>query len=402
MRKLHTSILLAWQRFAILFLFAGTILFYNANALAQNHSLTKTTPEAIGLDSKHVDRIDALVELEIEAQKLPGCVVMIGRKDAIGFAKAYGNKQIEPTPKAMTIDTVFDLASLTKPIATATSIMMLVERGEIRLRDPVSKHIPEFAQSGKRSITIEQLLTHQGGLIPDNPLADYQQGSEEAWNNIWKLEPKYEIGKKFVYTDVGFLVLGELVRRVSGQNLAEFSGANLFHPLGMKETGFLPSDELKKRCAPTEKREGNWIQGEVHDPRAYLLGGVAGHAGLFSTADNLALYANMMLSQGTAGGKRILGSETIKEMIRPRNISGQLRSLGWDNRSKYSSNRGELLSPRAFGHGGFTGTAMWIDPELNLFVIFLSNRVHPDGKGYVNDLAGRICTVAAAAITANP
>ncbi len=357
------------------------------------------SPEAVGFDSRHLDRIDQLVADEIEKGNLPGCVVMIGRQGAIGFAKAYGHRQLEPTEEKMTLDTVFDMASLTKPVATATSIMLLVERGKVRLRDPVATYIPEFAQQGKDGITVEHLLTHQGGLIPDNPLGDYRHGTEEAWKRIWALKLRADVGTKFIYTDVGFLVLGEIVRRTTGQDVAEFAAKNIYQPAGMEETGYLPRAELRQRAAPTEQRDGQWLRGEVHDPRAALLEGVAGHAGLFSTANDLAIYANMMLARGKVGDVRILSPATIAEMCRPRDVAGNLRALGWDSRSKYSSNRGETFSPRAFGHGGFTGTAMWIDPELDLFVIFLSNRLHPDGKGSVNRLAGQIGAVAATADT---
>jgi len=356
-------------------------------------------PQDVGFDQQRLELIDELVAEEIEKGNLPGCVVMIGRQGAIAFARAYGHRQLEPSKEKMALDTVFDMASLTKPVATATSIMLLVERGKLRLRDSVATYIPEFAQEGKEEITIEHLLTHQAGLIPDNPLGDYKHGTEEAWKRIWALKPRAAIGEKFIYTDVGFLVLGEIVRRVTGQDVAEFAIENIYQPAGMTETGYLPRAELRERAAPTEQRDGQWLRGEVHDPRAALLNGVAGHAGLFSTASDLAIYANMMLAQGKSGDVRILSPATIAEMCRPRDIAGNLRGLGWDSRSKYSSNRGDNFSPRAFGHGGFTGTAMWIDPELDLFVIFLSNRLHPDGKGSVNQLAGKIGAIAAAADT---
>ncbi len=367
-------------------------------ALAHCAPLPQSDPLAVGLDGTILEQIEGLVASEIQQEKLPGCVVMIGRQGTVAFARAFGHRQLQPTPELMTVDTVFDMASLTKPVATATSIMILVERGQLRLRDPVANTIPEFAQNGKDKITVEHLLTHQGGLIPDNPLADYKQGSKEAWNRIWALKTTGPVGKKFVYTDVGFLVLGEMVRRVTGQDVAQFAKENIFQPAGMLETGFLPDEHLRARAAPTEQREGEWLRGTVHDPRSALLDGVAGHAGLFSTADDLARYASMMLARGISDGKQILSSQTIREMIRGRNIAGQRRALGWDVSSKYSSNRGELFSRQAFGHGGFTGTAMWIDPQLDLFVIFLSNRLHPDGQGSINHLAGRIGTLAAAAI----
>ena len=358
-------------------------------------------PTEMGLNASHLDKIDDLVAAEIEKGNMPGCVVVIGRRAGISFLRAYGHRQLEPSSEKMKLDTVFDMASLTKPLATATSILRLVELGQIRLREPVATYIPEFAQNGKDSITIEHLLTHQGGLIPDNPLADYEQGPEEAWKRIWELTPTDPPGKKFVYTDVGFIVLGEVVHRVTGKELATFATENIFEPLEMFETGYLPGPKLRARASTTEKRGGQWLRGEVHDPRAALLGGIAGHAGLFSTALDLAKYAQMILSSGTVNDLQILSPLTITEMCRPRKVDGQERALGWDSFSKYSSNRGELFSRKAIGHGGFTGTAMWIDPQLDLFVIFLSSRLHPDGIGNVNPLAGRIGTIAAAALDAD-
>jgi uncharacterized protein YbbC (DUF1343 family)/CubicO group peptidase (beta-lactamase class C family) len=313
----------------------------------------------------------------------------------------------------MTTDTVFDMASITKPVATATSIMLLIERGQLKLNQRVADIIPEFAAKGKDAITIYDLLTHQSGLLPDNSVKDYEDGRETAIKKICDLSLQAPTGTRFIYSDVNFITLGEIIQRVSGKSVHEFSQENIFRPLGMGETGYLPREELKKRSAPTEQRDGAWIQGDVHDPRAWLLGGVAGHAGLFSTAEDLAVYAQMMIGGGQYNGVRVLAPQTVATMTRGYRILGgsrstmeglppnppvYLRGLGWDKRSGYSSNRGELMTDSAFGHGGFTGTVLWIDPELELFVVFLSNRVHPDGKGLVNPLAGRIGTVAAGAI----
>jgi uncharacterized protein YbbC (DUF1343 family)/CubicO group peptidase (beta-lactamase class C family) len=298
----------------------------------------------------------------------------------------------------MTTDTVFDMASITKPVATATSVMLLVERGQLELGDKVASIIPEFAVNEKDGVTIHDLLTHQSGLLPDNALSDYDDGPEAALRKICELKLQAPTGSKFIYSDVNYILLGEIIRRTSGQSVHEFSRDHIFKPLGMNETGYLPEESLRSRCAPTEERDGHWMQGEVHDPRAFKLGGVAGHAGLFSTAEDIAIYAQMMLGGGAYGGASVLAPCTVATMTRGYRVSSGLRGLGWDKRTGYSINRGELLSDSAFGHGGFTGTVLWIDPELELFVIFLSNRVHPDGKGLVNPLAGRIGTVAAAAI----
>lgn len=383
------NLLSAW---AFGFVLVGAISLSNAAGGAA------TCTKDLGFDTDHLRRIDEQVAAEIDKGNMPGCVVMIGRREGIGFAKAYGERQVEPTSEEMTLDTVFDLASITKPVATATSIMLLVERGQVRLGDPVSRYIPEFAQNGKDSITIEHLLTHQGGLIPDNPLDDYNHGVDEAWRRIWELTPVEAVGTKFIYTDVGFITLGEVVRRVTGKTLDEFATENIFAPLGMTETSYLPSDKLRARAATTEKVDGEWLKGEVHDPRAARLGGVAGHAGLFSTAADLAKYAQMFLNGGHLGEQQVLSPRTVAEMRRPRDIDGNRRALGWDSRSKYSSNRGELLSDSAVGHGGFTGNGLWIDPELDLFIVFLSTRLHPDGVGNVNPLIGRIGSIAAAAL----
>jgi uncharacterized protein YbbC (DUF1343 family) len=360
--------------------------------------LPQASPEEVGMNSQHLARIDEIVAQGLAEKKMPGCVVCIGRQGKIVLLKAYGNKQVEPSAVPMTTDTVFDMASITKPVATATSVMLLVERGQLKLGDKVAALIPEFAASGKGEITIRDLLIHQSGLLPDNAVADYEQGQETALQKICDLGLQAPTGTKFIYSDVNYILLAEIIRRVSGKRVDEFSQENIFQPLGMKETGYLPNDELKQRAAPTEQRDGKWIQGEVHDPRSHLLGGVAGHAGLFSTAEDLAIYAQMMIGGGEHGGVRIFSPRTVAVMTQGCKVSSGLRGLGWDKRTGYSINRGELLTESAFGHGGFTGTVLWIDPELELFVIFLSNRVHPNGKGLVNPLAGKIGTVAAGAI----
>ena len=372
------------------------LLFISATpALA---GLPSAEPKTVGMDGDHLKRIDDIIAEGLAEKRMPGCVVCIGRRGKIVLLKAYGKKQLKPTELPMTTDTVFDMASITKPVATATSIMLLIERGQLRLGDKVASLMPEFAVNDKDGITIHDLLTHQSGLLPDNALADYQNGREEALRKIYELKLQAPTGSRFIYSDVNYILLGEIVRKLSGQSVHEFSRDNIYQPLGMKDTGYLPGEPQRSRAAPTEERDGKWMQGEVHDPRAFKLEGVAGHAGLFSTAEDLAIYAQMMLRGGEYEGKRILSPRTVAKMTTAYRVPGGLRGLGWDKRTGYSSNRGELMSESAFGHGGFTGTVMWIDPELELFVIFLSNRVHPDGKGLVNPLAGRIGSVAAAAI----
>ncbi len=354
----------------------------------------------LGFRSERLDLIDPLIADAITAGRMPGCVVAIGRRGGVARLRAYGHRSLPPEGEAveMTTETVFDLASLTKPLATAMSVMQLIDQGKIRLHDPVARYLPEFAANGKERVTIEQLLTHVGGLIPDNALADYQDGAAEAKRRVFDLGLNYEPGAKFRYTDVGFIVLGELVERVAATTLNDYCRENIYGPLKMSDTGYLPDAQLRARAAPTERRENAWIIGEVHDPRAYLLGGVAGHAGLFSTADDLSRFARMMLGQGELDSVRVLSPAAWRVMTQAYRTPGGLRGLGWDKQSVYSSNRGDTFTEQAFGHGGFTGTVIWMDPGLDLFVVFLSNRLHPDGQGSVNRLAGRIGAIAASAV----
>jgi uncharacterized protein YbbC (DUF1343 family) len=373
--------------------------------------LPTAAPSTVGMSQAQLARMGEAITVEISRKQLPGAVVLVGRQGKVVWRNAYGNRALEPQIEAMTPDTIFDLASLTKVVATATSVMILVERGQVRLGDPVARYIPEFAEMGKRNITVEQLMTHRSGFVPDNEIKDYEQGPEKAFQNIWRLAPIAEAGSRFIYSDVNYIVLAELVRRVSGKPLDEFAAENIFKPLGMKDTGFKPAARLQPRIAPTEERNGHWMRGEVHDPRSFLLGGVAGHAGLFSTADDLAIYCQMILNHGQYRGARVLSPMGVTRMTEARAsggnaTDGNARALGWDVMTGYSSNRGDLFPLGSFGHTGFTGTSIWIDPSSETFVIFLSNRVHPrlDPKqpADVNSLRGRVASIVAASIIAPP
>jgi len=355
--------------------------------------------------------IGPVVQAAIDESKLPGCVVEVGTHDRVLFRQAYGSRSIEPERTPMTADTVFDLASLTKPIATATSVLILVERGKLSLDAPASKYVPELAPLPR--FTVRQLLLHESGLAPDTPTSDYEHGAAEAMRRIATRKMTAQPGERFVYSDVGYIVLGEIVRRVSGEDLATFARENVFAPLGMTETGFVPPPALKKRAAPTEflfrrvapdgERVGAWAVGDVHDPRAWALGGIAGHAGLFSTADDLARFARAMLDRGELDGHRVFARATA-DLFFARQANG--RTLGWDSASPYAKNKphdGDFsFSDRAIGHGGFTGTSLWIDPEKDLFVVFLSNRVHPDGRGQVNPLVAEVGGLAVRAAEVEP
>ena len=296
-------------------------------------ALSLSPPAAVGLDPAVLARIDPVIDGALAAGRMPGCVILVTRHGKTAFLKAYGQKRLEPAGEPMLTDTLFDLASLTKPIATATSVIVLADRGLVRLDDPVARHLAEFGSGGKEKITVFQLLTHQSGLIADNSLRDYADGPEEALKRVFALKPVAEPGSRFIYSDVGFIVLGELVRRLTGKPLSEFSQEVVFGPLRMEETGFLPGEALRRRAAPTEKRGADWMQGEVHDPRAFALGGVAGHAGLFSTAEDLAVFAQMMLGRGQFGEARIFSPQAAQTMTAGYPVPGGLRGLGWDVRS---------------------------------------------------------------------
>ena len=384
-------------------------------ALAQ---LRFAKPETVSVSSVALARMDAVIAEEIAKQRLPGAVVLVGRKGRVIWQKTYGSRAVEPAREAMTADTIFDVASLTKVVATATSIMILVERGKLRLNDPVSLYIPELKGEGRESITIEQLLIHRSGYAPDFDLRERWTGYDEAIKRLIKEPLRNPPGTRFTYSDIGFIALGEVVKRVSGMPLDIFAKQNIFVPLHMRDTGFRPAAALRARIAPTEKRRGQlsylgdtnadlgaegdlWLRGQVHDPTSYRMDGVAGHAGLFSTAKDLATYCQMILNGGELGRVRVLSALSVAEMTRPRLISntGNTRGLGWDINSSFSTNRGELFPLGSFGHTGFTGTSIWLDPSSQMFVVFLSNRVHPDGKGDVGPLRGRVASIVAGSIT---
>ena len=314
----------------------------------------------------------------------------------------------------MTRDTLFDMASLTKPVVTATAVMLLIEEGKLRLEDHVVRFLPELDNHGKNRITIEHLLRHRAGLVPDNPLEDFARGPVEAWNKIANIDLTATPGERFVYSDVGFMILGKLVERISGQPLDQFARDRIFRVIGMADAHFRPLAEragegriTADRIAPTERSSpsGSMLRGVVHDPRARALGGVAGHAGLFATADDLAVFAATLLGGGTtADGRRLLSPLSVRALFDPGSTpAGQRRGLGWDIATSFSSPRGELFGPESLGHTGFTGTSLWIDPETETFVILLTSRLHPDGKKpRPTGLRREVATLAAAAIVDAP
>jgi CubicO group peptidase (beta-lactamase class C family) len=325
--------------------------------------------------------LDQTIQQAIEQGKLPGAVLIIGHEGQIVYRKAYGKRALVPKPEDMTIDTIFDCASLTKVVATTSALMKLFEEGKFRLNDKITDYIPEF-QGGKSDITIRNLLTHFSGLQPDVPLKDPWTGYDTGIKLATTFKPGGPPAARYVYSDINFILLGELVHRLSGKMVNEYVRENIFLPIGMKESMFQPPASLLPRIAPTERlpvKTGPPLRGVVHDPTARNMGGVAGHAGLFSTADDLARFAQMLLNGGELGGVRLFSPLTVAKFTEPQSPPDQtiLRGLGWDIDSPNSGNRGELFPIGSFGHTGFTGTSIWIDQERQIFVVFLTNRVNP-------------------------
>jgi uncharacterized protein YbbC (DUF1343 family)/CubicO group peptidase (beta-lactamase class C family) len=351
------------------------------------------------IDRERLNRIDDAVAASIQRGDCPGAVVVVVHGDQVVYRKAFGNRALKPDKVAMTPDTVFDLASLTKPIATASSAFVLIEQGKLRVSEKVAFYWPEFAANGKADVTVEHLMTHTSGLTADNALADYKGGKADAMKRIAALPLEAEPGARFKYSDVGFIVLGELIERISDKPLDEFAHTQVFEPLGLKDSGFRPAEALKGRIAPTGERNSRWLVGAVHDPRSAAMGGVAGHAGLFSTADDLARFARMLLRGGELDGKRILSPLGVRQMTAPLPVPGGKRSRGWDVDTSFSSPRGELF-PKGdgFGHTGFTGTSIWIDPPSGTAIIILTNRVHISEKAQVTGLRREVANIVAGSI----
>lgn len=344
--------------------------------------------------------LDATLNQAIRDDKLPGAVVLVGHNGAVVYRKAYGNRALLPVKEPMTLDTIFDIASLTKIVATTTGMMKLFEEGKVRLDGPVTAYLPEF-QGGSSAITVRDLMTHFSGLRPDLDLEPAWSGYETGIRKALGDKPAGPSGAnpeaKFVYSDINFELLGEIIHRITGLPENVYLKRILFDPLGMKETGYLPASSLKARIAPTEmQKNGAILRGVVHDPTARYMGGVAGHAGVFSTATDLGKFCQMILD----GGASLFSPATIRTFTQPASPAGQavVRGLGWDIQSPYSNVRGDLFPVGSFGHTGFTGTSIWIDPASKTYVVLLANSVHPHLRKAITPLRGQVATIVAAAV----
>jgi len=340
--------------------------------------------------------IDGIIKDAIGHGNIPGAVVLVGHNGRVVYRKAFGYRALEPRRERMTVGTIFDIASLTKVIATTTCMMQLIGDGKVKPNDPVAHYLAEFAQNGKEDITVRQLLTHYSGLAPDLELDTPWAGKATAYAMAFAQKPDIPPGAHFVYSDINFITLGALVERVSGMTLENYALTNIFEPLKMAHTRFLPPASWRPSIAPTEYDEHQMmLRGIVHDPTARRMGGVAGHAGLFSTADDLSKFAQALLS-----GSKVLSPLLVEKMSTPQQAPNAtaLRGFGWDIDSPFSSNRGDLLPVGSFGHTGFTGTSLWIDPTTNTYIILLTNAVHPRGKGNAISLRTRLATAVADAL----
>lgn len=348
-------------------------------------------------ETVNLDAVDKLVQEQVSEGGITGAVLVVGHGGNIVHQKAFGLRAVSPRNEPMTLDTMFDLASLTKVVATTPSVMRLLQYGQVRLEDSVSRHIPEFGANGKDSVTVRDLLTHYSGLKPDLDLKVPWEGRDAAFRMANEETLEAPPGSRFVYSDINFIVLGELVQRLSGMTLDKYAEAHIFQPLGMRHTRFLPPSSIKKKIAETLSIGNHQIlRGTVQDPTAERMGGVAGDAGLFSTAGDLALYAQALIDR-----KKILSPDIIEKMTTPQQPPNavEVRGLGWDIDSPFSSNRGALLPVGSFGHTGYTGTSMWIDPYSNTYIILLTNSVRPRPANVpVVSLRGRVATAVAAAL----
>jgi CubicO group peptidase (beta-lactamase class C family) len=353
--------------------------------------LPVATSEEVGFRAEGLEEVDRLLESAIASRAFPGAVLAVGRQGRLVRFRAYGRLSYDPTAGPVRTDTVYDMASLTKVVVTTTVAMMLVDEGRLSLNVPVASFVPGFRGGGKDQVRVEQLLTHSGGLLWWAPLYEELRGRPAYLERILEMDLDYEPGTRSVYSDLGIILLAEVLERVAGKPLETVARRRIFEPLEMAETRYRPPVTLRPRIAPTERDpwRGRVLVGEVHDENAFALGGVAPHAGLFSTAGDVARFAQTLLNGGELEGHRLVSPTTVERFTRRAGVAGSTRALGWDTPTNgedprssvpgepgYSS-AGSLLSSGSFGHTGFTGTSMWMDPERELFVVLLTNRVHP-------------------------
>jgi CubicO group peptidase (beta-lactamase class C family) len=368
-------------------LFGSAVMALDARPTGWFHARTngparlpRVAPESVGMSASRLANIDEVVRRGISAGGFPGAAVIVGRHGAIVWERGYGTLDWESGVGVDAERTMYDVASLTKVVATTAAAMVLVDRGKLQLDEHVMRYLPAFSGGGKDQITIRDLLMHRSGLPAGRELS--RRGPESARNSVLATSLVYSPGSSTEYSDLGLDVLGFVIERITREPLDQFVRRTVYAPLGMRSTMFRPAASLRARIAPTT---GNAARGEVHDGSARALGGVAGHAGVFSTASDLAVFAQLMLDGGTAGSTRLFADSIARAFTQTQPGAGW-RALGWQTCSGGGS-CGQYLSARAFGHTGFTGTSLWIDPERDLFVIVLTNWVYGRASGGVAPVA---------------
>ena len=373
---------------------SAAMLFLLRMAIAQSPVAARTPPNFL--------QEDRILYAAVEDRQIPGAVLIVGHHGKVVYRHSYGSRSLEPVLERMTLDTIFDMASLTKPLITATAVMQLYEQGMLSPNDPVSLYLPDFSANGKQDITIRQLLTHYSGLPPDLSLTDPWEGKQQAYTRAFAVKPMHPSGVQFVYSDINFIVLGALVEKISGLTLDQYARRFIIAPLGLTHTSYLPPASWIPKIAPTQYDLGGMLRGVVHDPTSRRMGGVAGHAGLFSTADDMAVYAQNLLDRLAGRPSHFpLSRIVLQKMTAPQQpaTGTALRGFGWDIDSPYSSNRGTLFPVGSFGHTGFTGTSLWIDPASDSYVVLLTNSVHPNGPKSITALRAKVADAAALALS---
>lgn len=366
--------------------------------------LPEASPKSVGMSAERLAKIDHVVQRGIKAGGFPGAAVVVGRRGAAVWEKGFGKLGWSSSDQPVTENTIYDLASLTKVVGTTTAVMLLFDEDKIRLDEPVRTYLPEFSGGDKDIVTVRMLLEHRSGLPAGRDLWRLASSPADARRAVLETPLAFRPGRYVEYSDLGADVLAFMVERVSGETLDQFLAKRVFQPLGMTETAFRPSPMLRSRIAPTELNppRGYPLRGEVHDENAYALGGVAGHAGIFSTAADLSVFAQMMLNGGEFEGTRFIKQSTV-DLFTKR--SAGTRALGWDTCGGQGS-CGKYLGANAYGHTGFTGTSMWIDPEREMFVILLTNRVHAARARrpatVIGDVRADLSDAAALAVTDDP
>jgi CubicO group peptidase (beta-lactamase class C family) len=374
-------------------------------ALAASDGLPVNTPKSVGMSAARLASIDRIVMRGINAGGYPGASVVIGRNGYAVFQKGFGKLGWTSSSARVTADrSIYDLASLTKVVGTTTAAMVLYDQGRLDLEAPVSTYLPAFSGGWKDSVTVRHLLTHRSGLPAGRDLWRIARTPDEARAAVLSTPLECKPGQCYIYSDLGADILGFVIEAVAGESLDVFLHDKVFEPLGMNDTFFRPADSLTYRIAPTEiaPPRGYPLQGEVHDENAYALGGVAGHAGLFSTAADLSIFAQMMLNGGSYNGVRILSDTTVALFT---HRAAGTRALGWDT-ADGDGGSGKFLDSRAYGHTGYTGTSIWIDPERQMFVLLLTNRVHAARARrpakVISDVRADLADAAVASVVDNP